>query len=120
MHELGVAQGILDIVREYVPESRLPEVRAVRVRVGGTSGVLAPSLEFCFGAIVADTACAGAFLEIEPVPVRLACHGCEREFILETPSFLCPSCGGGRVTVLSGGELQVVDVALEEDDGRRS
>ncbi len=116
MHELGIAQGILDIVTEHVPEDRLPCVRAVHVRVGETSGILAASLEFCFGAIVAGTACPRAFLEIEPVPTRLACGACRHEFTLgPTPAFVCPSCGSPDVAMLSGGELQVVEVALEED-----
>ena len=55
MHELSVAQGILDLVQHYVPEGQAPDVRAVTVRVGALSGIVADSLEFCFSAIVAGT-----------------------------------------------------------------
>ena len=50
MHELGVAQEILDIVRRYVPDTEAARVRDVRVRVGELAGVVADSLEFCFSA----------------------------------------------------------------------
>lgn len=46
MHELSIAQGILDIIGQYVPEGQAPEVRAVRVRVGqmaGSSRILSSS-----------------------------------------------------------------------------
>jgi hydrogenase nickel incorporation protein HypA/HybF len=70
MHELGLAQGILDIVSEHVPEGRAGDVRAVRVRVGALAGVVVDSLEFCFGAIVAGTPYAAAVLDVEPCPAR--------------------------------------------------
>jgi len=114
MHELGLAQGILDLVRQHVSENDLPAVRAIRVRVGEMAGVVADSLEFCFSAILIGTPCAGAYLAIEPVPARACCRGCDAEFSLRTPVFQCPSCGGTAVAMVSGGELQVVDVELEE------
>ena len=68
MHELGVAQSILDLVREHVPDGQAGAVRAVTVRVGDLAGVVAESLDFCFGAIVMGTPYNGAFLKIEHTP----------------------------------------------------
>ena len=65
MHELGLAHGIFDIVREHVPDSRACDVRAVRVRLGSRANVLAESLDFCFGAVVSGTPYRHAFLLIE-------------------------------------------------------
>jgi len=65
MHELGLAHGIFDIVREYVPISRAPAVRSVRVRLGSRANVVSESLDFCFGAIVAGTPYRHAFLTLE-------------------------------------------------------
>lgn len=114
MHELGIAQGILDIVRQYVPGPRAAAVRAVTVRVGQMSGVVAESLDFCFGAITADTPYAQAFLAIDRVPARARCRGCDHEFVMRGPVFVCPACGGPRVDMTAGGELQVVEVELDE------
>jgi len=66
VHELGLAHGIFDIVRTYVPEPQAPLVRGVRVAVGPRANVIPESLEFCFGAIVHDTAYAKAFLACAP------------------------------------------------------
>lgn len=114
MHELGIAQGILEIVRQYVPETQAADVRAVRVRVGELSGVVSDSLDFCFGAIVADTAYRGAFLAIERVPTRCRCGACGREFGVDRLVFVCPDCGSPRVNLVAGRELQVVEVELDE------
>lgn len=67
MHELSLATGILDIVRQYVPIERAQAVRSVRVRVGDLAGVVPDSLAWCFSAIASDTPYARAFLAIDPV-----------------------------------------------------
>ncbi len=66
MHELSLANGIFDIVRQYVPAERAPLVRAVRVRVGDLAGVVPDSLAWCFSAIVSDTPYEKAWLAINP------------------------------------------------------
>ena len=114
MHELSVAQGILDLVRSHVPEDQAGSVRAVTVRVGRMSGVVADSLDFCFGAIVAGTPSSGASLSIAQVPTRARCGDCTREFDVEGVVFRCPACGGARVRLTSGDELHVVSVEMEE------
>ncbi len=63
MHELSIAQNIVDIVQQYVPGEAMGDVRFVRVRVGGLSGIVPESLEFSFSAIVAGTPLGSARLD---------------------------------------------------------
>jgi hydrogenase nickel incorporation protein HypA/HybF len=114
MHELGVAQGILDLVQNHVPAGQAAHVRAVTVRVGALSGIVADSLEFCFSAIVAGTPYGGASLSIERVPTRALCNGCAREFAIDGLVFRCPHCDGPSIRLVSGDELQVTSVELAE------
>jgi len=114
MHELSVAQGILDLVRQHVPEDRGGAVRSVTVRLGALSGVVADSLDFCFGAIVAGTPYGGASLSIERVPTRGRCEDCGHDFDAGELVFRCPGCGGAHIRVISGDELQVIAVELDD------
>ena len=41
MHELSIAQNILEIVHQYVPEEQRAKVQSVKVQVGRLSGVVA-------------------------------------------------------------------------------
>lgn len=59
MHEMGIAEGILEIVLGAAGEC---PVRRVQVRVGDELRVVADSLEFSFQLIAEGTACAGASL----------------------------------------------------------
>lgn len=114
MHELGVAQEILALVRQHVPEGQAQLVRGIHVRVGEFGGVVPESLEFCFGAVVAGTPWAGAVLDIERVPARAHCADCGETFGLSVPRFRCPACSGQSVAMVSGRELQVSHVDLDE------
>jgi hydrogenase nickel incorporation protein HypA/HybF len=68
MHELGLAGGIFDLVRQHVPVSQAALVRVVRLRIGALAGVVPESLQFCFDAIVAGTPYGSASLQIERLP----------------------------------------------------
>lgn len=119
MHELGLAESILDVVRQYVPPADAPLIQCVTVRVGDAAGVVVESLEFCFQAIVAGTPYSGARLMIDRVPVRSRCLACGEIFPSDPPVVVCPECGDPDVQLESGTELQIVDVELAERDMAR-
>lgn len=115
MHELSVAQNILDIVQQSVPKDELADVRIVRLKLGMFSGVVADSLDFCFSAISAETPLAKARLEFEHIPFVVKCHQCQKTFENDIGFVVCPECGGVETAVLSGRELQVTEIELENE-----
>ncbi len=114
MHELSIAQNIVEIVEQYVPVAARAGVRSVRMRVGRLSGIVPDSLEFSFSAIVAGTPLGSARLDIEHVPAVCRCEDCGIEFEIADIVFVCPGCGGMRTRLISGSDLQVVDIEMEE------
>ena len=112
---MGIAQGILEIIQQYVPEEQAGSIRSVKVRVGQLSGVVADSLDFSFGAIIADTPWQAARLNLEHIPAVSHCSGCAVNFEIEDLAFCCPACGSTEIRLISGTELQVVEI--EVDDG---
>lgn len=114
MHELSIAQNIVEIVQQYVPDESLADVRSVRVRVGGLSGIVPESLEFSFSAIIAGTPLGLARLNIERVPAVSRCEDCRVEFEVADFVSVCPGCGGMHTRLTSGSDLHVVDIELEE------
>ena len=65
MHEVALAQGILDVVLD-VAGGREP--RTVRVRAGELQSVTQDSLQFCFEMVAQDTPAAATRLEVEIIP----------------------------------------------------
>jgi hydrogenase nickel incorporation protein HypA/HybF len=120
MHELSLAADIFETVREYVPLCRAKSARAIRVRVGDLAGVVADSLDFCFGALVAGTPYRACYLDIERVSARGECAQCAGVFTLEWPGLTCPACGSLAIARLGGTDLQVVDIELDDGMEARS
>jgi hydrogenase nickel incorporation protein HypA/HybF len=114
MHELSVAQSILEIVNQYVSREQGGSVKSIRLRLGEFSGIVPDSLEFSFSAITADTPLSETFLDIERVPFVLACRTCEKSFASQFGVVLCPECGGSETDVVSGTEMQIVEIELYE------
>ena len=114
MHELSLAQNIVEIIEQNVPADLRPEVRSVKLRIGESAGVVADSLDFCFTAITADTQLRGASLQFERVPFTLRCKNCVSTFASEFGALRCPTCGEADTEVVCGTELQVVSIDLVE------
>jgi hydrogenase nickel incorporation protein HypA/HybF len=112
MHELAIASAIVDTAVKHAGGRR---VTVVRVRCGRMRQVVPESLDFMFGIVTRETVCEGARLEQELVPARLRCAPCAHEWEIEAPAFRCPRCGGAEVAVLSGEELEVESIEVEED-----
>jgi hydrogenase nickel incorporation protein HypA/HybF len=50
---------------------------------------------------------------IETPPVRFRCSDCAHEFSADDVQFSCPSCGGTRIKLISGDELEIVNLEVE-------
>ena len=114
MHELGIAENILDIVRRSVPEGRASDVKNIRIRVGPFAGVVPDSLKFCFDALSGDAGMTNAALQIEQTALAASCRDCEDKFDVKNFEFICPVCGGGNLEIISGKELEVVEIDMED------
>ena len=108
MHELSIAQSVVDAVLERTGGRH---VTTVRLRVGRLSGVVPDALTFCFELATADTALDGARLEIEAPGGRAHCRDCDRDFDVDDLVLLC-SCGSADVEVVAGRELSVTSVEV--------
>lgn len=114
MHEMSIAQSILDVALDEATRASLERIEAVRVRVGAMSGVVPDSLKFCWELLVAEEGLAqGALLVVETVPIGALCKKCLAEFEIENYAFECPNCGAGEIEVVSGRELTVANITGE-------
>lgn len=116
MHEMSIAQGLIDILREEMTKHRAERLRRVKVRIGELSGVVPEALSFCFGVIVEGTPMEGAALELERVPLEGRCRACGERFRIRNYAFQCPECGDGSIEIVSGRDLSIVEMEVDEEE----
>ena len=113
MHELSIAQNVIEIVSEQCLKSGHSVVEAVNLRIGRASGIMADALIFAFDAIKADSIARNAALNIEEVPVSGLCNDCGSSFVVEEEYILnCPSCNSTSFRITTGREMDIIDMEV--------
>jgi hydrogenase nickel incorporation protein HypA/HybF len=113
MHELSIAQSILEIVGQNLPAENQKHVKSVIVRIGKLSNVLPESLNFCFEAITRETDFENTQLVIKVIPITIECKNCGKISETEDFVFLCPSCSSNKISVIGGNDLNVEEIEVE-------
>jgi hydrogenase nickel incorporation protein HypA/HybF len=111
MHELGLCAQMVDDVSAKVGEQK---VARVVLEIGALSAVLPDAMRFCFDLCTQGTPLEGAALDVREVPGRAKCTQCATELELLKPFGRC-ACGCSDLTWLSGEELRVTHVQLQEE-----
>jgi hydrogenase nickel incorporation protein HypA/HybF len=115
MHELSIAAALVQQALQVSRRHDDAAVSAVRVRVGELAGVVPDALRFSFDLARAGTAADAALLLVEDVPARARCAPCDTTFAVGSPPALwCPRCETPTSGVVSGRELEITAVELQE------
>jgi len=115
MHELSIAEAIIDAVVREKDERSLSKIATVGVKVGALSGVLPEALQFSFETAVAGTLLSETTLTLDLVPARGQCQRCSFTFEISDLLFRCPDCESEQVDVLSGWELDIAYLEVAGD-----
>lgn len=113
MHELSIAQSMLDIVLQEAARHGAQKVQKVVVRVGAYSGVVPHSLRFCFDMVKKDTPADEAELEVTQAPIEGLCAACGQVSQLSEPTLTCPACQAEELQLSGGQELYVDYIEAE-------
>jgi len=113
MHEFSIAQNIVNILHDQMRIHKLSKVESVQLRVGVLRSVEMEPLSLSFNVLTAGTGLEGARLDVEEVPIQGRCLQCGQEVTLSSWLDDCPLCGGPRLEIISGKELDIV--AIEGD-----
>jgi hydrogenase nickel incorporation protein HypA/HybF len=116
MHELGIAQSVIEAVeRERLCHAGAKPVK-VALRIGELMAIDPEALRFSFDALTRETELQGLELEIQVCPRRQRCLECGADFPVEDFVFECPQCGATHSQCISGEQLELAYLELEEHE----
>jgi hydrogenase nickel incorporation protein HypA/HybF len=112
MHEMSIAQSLVDILREEMAKNNARVLKSVRLHVGQLSAVVPDSLSFCFEVITKETELEGAELVMEVIPLEGLCQECKETFEIKDYAFQCPHCGSKDIKTIAGQDLSIVEIEV--------
>ena len=123
MHELSMAQGIINAVIETAESNNATEVNEVTIELGRLAMVNPEQLKFILGVLVENTIVEDAEIHFEDIPVEVECSECgfHGDAILDdkdhyAPMVKCPECDSLAVEILNGRDIVVKNIVIEKPD----
>lgn len=123
MHELSMAQGIINAVLKTAEENDAIEVNEVTVEVGRLAMINPEQLQFILGVLVENTIMEDAEIKFENIPAEIQCYDCDfkGEAIIDdkdhyAPLVKCPECDSLKVETLNGKDIIVKNISIEKPD----
>lgn len=113
MHEMSLAEGILQLLEEQATVQDFRRVKQVWLRIGALSGVDTDALAFCLEVVSRDSLADGAQFHFVSEPGRGWCLLCSKEITLQQRYDGCPDCGRFQIQVTGGDSMQVGELEVE-------
>lgn len=114
MHELYLAESVLNIVQEYAAQQQFKKVNSILLSFGRLSCIEPKSLQFAFEVQAKETPAQNALLQFKILPSVIHCFSCDRDIELEKYEGTCPICKSEEVLLVGGTEeLQILEMDVD-------
>lgn len=115
MHEMSLAGGILDIVEAAAKRERFARVTLLRLEAGSLCGVEVHALRFALEVMARETCLEHASIEIDTPTGQAWCAPCQAKVALMVRGDPCAVCGNYELQPVSGAELKVIEMMVEDN-----
>ncbi len=119
MHEMAIAQELLDKVLHIAQENHAFSVSEIEVELGIMCLVVPEALQESFHALSHETPAQGAKLIQTEVPLTIECKQCGRQTQVELGNLLCPQCQTGDVAIVTGNDIILKTVICETAEDKQ-
>lgn len=113
MHELSLAQALVEEVERRAQNEKAQKVTEVKVSLGKFSGVWRESIEFCYPILCEGTLLEGSTLAIDEIPLTLHCPQCQKDSHPQHFRLKCEHCQSTQVEITAGKEFKIISMEFQ-------
>ena len=110
MHELGICDALLKMVRNIAQEEALEEISRITIEVGSLSGVVPAYMSDCWMAVTDGTELQDVEFVVEELEGTAQCMDCGEEFPADFNHLRCPKCNSEKLAPLTGRDLTLKEI----------
>lgn len=113
MHELSIAQSIIQLAEQQARRNNASEIEEIELEIGSLSGVEIHSLEFALQSSVKGTLLSNSRIIRHDIVAEGRCGDCEKVFSVDTLFSPCPYCQSYCVKIIKGKELRIKSIVIK-------
>lgn len=116
MHEMSVVLNVVHTVDAFAQANGIGKIGTVVMQIGKASGVVPFYFHSCWEPASASSEhLFGSSLDIEELPAICRCPDCGAVYELkDAQTRACPKCGSDRWQVISGNEVMIKEILVDE------
>ncbi|MCX7829748.1 MAG: hydrogenase maturation nickel metallochaperone HypA [Acidobacteria bacterium] len=112
MHEWSLALEIIRSAEKEAKERDAKEIEEVYLQLGSLNNIVVEQLIDAFEIAKERTMLKNSHFYVEIVNAVGYCNICKKDFQIEPPFLICPSCMGNDIRVEKGEELHLRKITL--------
>lgn len=113
MHEMSIAEGIIQVLEDQAVEQGYQRVKAVWLEIGPLAMIETEALRFCFDAVTRGSLAEHATLNIITIQGQAFCMQCLKTVPVQQRFDACCECGSYQLQVTQGEEMRIKELEVE-------
>lgn len=113
MHEMSLAEGILQVLESEAQRQQFTKVKTIWLEIGALANVEIPALEFALEVVLRHSLAEQAKLHIMALPALAWCLPCGKTVEIKQRYEACPNCGSYQLQVSSGDEMRIKELEVD-------
>lgn len=114
MHEFSIAMSIVEAVETEAKKAKAHSVSSLTLDIGTMAGIEFYALDTALDMAIKDTILDSATITVNKITAKATCNDCSFEFDIVEVTQLCSKCQGMFHTIISGKELKIRSIVVEE------
>ena len=113
MHELSIAESIIEMLAEYAATHKFKKVTKITLEIGVLAGIEKSALFFCFAEAAKNSVAEGAELQIQDKLAKGNCPHCHQQVSISGWYEPCCYCGRVGINISEGQQMNIKSLEVE-------
>ncbi len=113
MHELSIAQSIINSAEENAAKHQAREIEEIELEIGCLAGIEIQTLEFALKSAVKGTILENTKIVRHDIAGEGLCSDCGCTFQIHKLLSECPECGSFLIIIRKGKELRIKSIVIK-------
>lgn len=119
MHEMSIAQHLIEVILDYARENKATRVTEVHLEIGEMQLIVPDALKLAYEVVCIGTMAHDSELIMTERKIKMECGGCGHTYGAEIGNFICPECHVAKSRTIEGDEILLTSMVCETEESEK-